>query len=38
MSRVRFGIVGMGNMGSVYAGLLRDGEIPGAELAGFLDK
>lgn len=37
MSRIRFGIVGMGNMGSVYAALLRDGEISDAELTAVCD-
>ncbi|MDO5423960.1 MAG: Gfo/Idh/MocA family oxidoreductase [Eubacteriales bacterium] len=32
MENVRVGVIGMGNMGSQYAGMLEKGEIPGMEL------
>jgi predicted dehydrogenase len=34
---VRFGVVGLGNMGSYYARLLHQKQIPGAELAAVCD-
>lgn len=37
MKIVRFGVIGMGNMGSAYAGMFRDGKVPGAELAAVCD-
>ncbi len=37
MSNLRFGIIGVGTMGSVYAGLLREGKIAGAELGAVCD-
>lgn len=33
MTAIRTGIIGMGNMGSQYAALLLEGQIPGMELA-----
>ena len=33
MTALRTGIIGMGNMGSQYAALLLEGQIPGMELA-----
>ena len=33
MTAIRTGIIGMGNMGSQYAALLLDGQVPGMELA-----
>ena len=33
MKALRTGIIGMGNMGSQYAALLLEGQIPGMELA-----
>lgn len=35
--QIRFGIVGVGGMGSVHARRLVDGEVPGAVLAGVCD-
>lgn len=37
MEKVRIGIIGIGNMGSAHAIMLRDGVIPGAELAAVCD-
>jgi predicted dehydrogenase len=35
---IRWAVIGMGNMGSAYAGLLRDGKIPGSALAAVCDR
>jgi len=37
MSKVRYGIIGIGNMGSGHAATLRSGSIPGAELTAVCD-
>lgn len=33
MDKVRFGIIGFGNMGSSYARYITAGEVKGAEIA-----
>ena len=38
MDKVRFGVVGLGNMGSVHAAQLRSGAIVGAELGAVCDE
>ncbi|RUS46658.1 Gfo/Idh/MocA family protein [Cohnella sp. AR92] len=38
MSKVRYGIVGVGNMGSAHAGVIHKGGIKGAELAAVCDE
>lgn len=37
MKKVRFGIIGMGNQGSYYANLLKDGKIDNGVLVGVCD-
>lgn len=37
MDKVRYGIIGIGNMGSAHAAMLYRGDIPGAELAAVCD-
>ncbi len=37
MEKVRFGIIGIGNMGTAHAKNLFDGKVPGAELAAICD-
>lgn len=37
MDKLRIGIIGVGNMGSVHARQLANGEVPGAELAAVCD-
>ena len=36
MDKVRFGVIGYGNMGSQHIRYLANGEIPGAVLGGLL--
>ncbi|MCQ2794975.1 MAG: Gfo/Idh/MocA family oxidoreductase [Bacilli bacterium] len=37
MKKVRYGIIGVGNQGSYYASLIKDGKIPNAVLGGICD-
>ena len=37
-SSVRFGIIGLGNMGSVHGRCILEGKVPGAELAAVCDE
>ena len=37
MDKVRFGIIGLGNMGSGHFNWLKNGEIEGAELSAVCD-
>ncbi|MGI8907324.1 MAG: Gfo/Idh/MocA family protein [Candidatus Sumerlaeaceae bacterium] len=37
MDKVRIGVIGIGAMGSAHANWLRDGNVPGAELAAVCD-
>ncbi|MCQ2794211.1 MAG: Gfo/Idh/MocA family oxidoreductase [Bacilli bacterium] len=37
MNKVRYGIIGVGNQGSYYASLIKEGKIPGAVLGAICD-
>lgn len=37
MKKVRYGIIGVGNQGSYYASLIKEGKIPNAVLGGICD-
>lgn len=37
MEKVRFGIIGIGGMGSIHANYLKNGEIEGAVLSAVCD-